>query len=320
MIALLIPCYNAEVFLPRLLADVNSQTIPFAEIICYDDGSSDRTGEVARAHGCRIIRSEENHGPAYARNRLFQAATAPWVHFHDADDRMHQRFVEAFTARIAQVATANTAWFCAIRRLNPSIAWQEEVRYGHLAPDTDWLGFHLTSFISHIQMVFPRSALIAAGGYDERLVSGEDVNLHIRLAAAGLRFQYLDELLVEQNCGDPASLGNSTAQARKLRDTLVSCVALRPRLPERYWPQILATTSTLAVHFSSLQLRAEMETAIAETIALCPPRRVPQSRPAMRFATQLLGFPLTCRLRYRLIGARDLLGHARGRTTTQPRR
>ena len=85
-ISLLIPCKNAAGYLPRLFEGVRAQSRPFAEIICYDDNSTDATCEVAEGLGARVIKAEgPSTGPAKARNRLAMAASAPWIHFHDAD-------------------------------------------------------------------------------------------------------------------------------------------------------------------------------------------------------------------------------------------
>lgn len=64
-----IPCFNEEETLPRTLADL-PRALPGVDVIEWliiDDGSSDRTIEVARAHGVHhVVRFKRNRGLAYA--------------------------------------------------------------------------------------------------------------------------------------------------------------------------------------------------------------------------------------------------------------
>jgi len=93
-VTLLVPCYNAARFLPRLLEGVRAQTRPFARVLCYDDGSQDDTVAVARQLGLEILAGNPNRGVAHARNQLAAAARTEWFHFHDADDRIAPEFVQ----------------------------------------------------------------------------------------------------------------------------------------------------------------------------------------------------------------------------------
>ena len=112
-VSLLVPCFNAAEFLPRLAEGVCRVQPGFAEMICYDDGSTDNTSEVAHALGYRVTRVERNEGVSRARNRLAQLASCPWIHFHDADDRIHPRFNEDVFSMLnggADVATCDADW------------------------------------------------------------------------------------------------------------------------------------------------------------------------------------------------------------------
>ena len=62
-IAALIPALNAERTLPRVAAETRAQLEP---LIVIDDGSSDATGEVARAVGAIVLRHEVNRGKGAA--------------------------------------------------------------------------------------------------------------------------------------------------------------------------------------------------------------------------------------------------------------
>ncbi|MGH7884939.1 MAG: glycosyltransferase family 2 protein, partial [Thermodesulfobacteriota bacterium] len=93
-IALCIPAYNAEKYLPRLLESANSQTILFDEILVYNDCSTDMTEEVAMQYGAKVINGDINKGCSYGKNKLTEITNCKWIHFHDADDELYPNFVE----------------------------------------------------------------------------------------------------------------------------------------------------------------------------------------------------------------------------------
>ncbi len=181
-------------FLPRLFATVAAQSRPFDEIICYDDASSDDTAIVAARLGAKVIRGEQNRGPAYARNVLWRATTADWVHFHDADDLLepayHER-VSALAAGEIDVVICSARW---IRESDGSteMEWRYSDTELHAAP----LDYLLSHPVGGINGYYRRSVLDRIGGYDESLRIWEDADLHVRLAAAGARFAVAEEILV----------------------------------------------------------------------------------------------------------------------------
>ena len=84
-ISVVIPAYNAERFIGEAIASVHAQTLPVSEIIVVDDGSSDRSSEIAENLGAVVIR-QSNRGVSRTRNVGIRAATKEWVALLDQDD------------------------------------------------------------------------------------------------------------------------------------------------------------------------------------------------------------------------------------------
>jgi glycosyltransferase involved in cell wall biosynthesis len=86
-VTVVIPAYNAELWLRDALNSAVAQSYPAHEIIVVDDGSIDRTEEVAHSFGEKIIYIKQpNQGVSAARNTAIRAATGDWIAFLDSDD------------------------------------------------------------------------------------------------------------------------------------------------------------------------------------------------------------------------------------------
>lgn len=89
-ISIIIPVYNAALSLEKCIGSIQGQTLREMEILCVNDGSSDGSEAVLKrlqAQDPRIrILSQENAGPAIARNRALKEAKGDYIAFIDADD------------------------------------------------------------------------------------------------------------------------------------------------------------------------------------------------------------------------------------------
>lgn len=83
-IAVLIPCYNEETAVPKVITDFRV-ALPSAKIYVYDNNSRDRTVEVARAAGA-IVRTEPLQGKGHVVRRMFSDIEADIYVLVDGDD------------------------------------------------------------------------------------------------------------------------------------------------------------------------------------------------------------------------------------------
>lgn len=89
--SIIMPAYNAEVFVARAIDSALAQTEPRIEVIVIDDASTDATAAIvariaARDGRVRLLRSAVNGGPGAARNRGLDVARGEWIALLDADD------------------------------------------------------------------------------------------------------------------------------------------------------------------------------------------------------------------------------------------
>ena len=97
-VSVILPCYNAEAYLNRCMDSILGQTLKDLELICVDDGSSDRTLEILgdyekRDPRVRIL-TQENAGAGAARNYGLRHARGEFLSFLDADDFFEANMLE----------------------------------------------------------------------------------------------------------------------------------------------------------------------------------------------------------------------------------
>jgi glycosyltransferase involved in cell wall biosynthesis len=190
--ALLVPCYNAERFLPRLRAQVDRLKPQFDEVLLADDASRDNTAALAESLNFRILRLPRNLGPGGARNALAHAVNADWIHFHDVDDELAPDYL----ARVApfQVSSDVVLHFVDFIRETErtlEIRWQLDAAALAADPAAALLRSPMPTMSSFVR----RTIFLRLGGFDEEHRCFEDGDLHFRLAASGARLALLPEVL-----------------------------------------------------------------------------------------------------------------------------
>lgn len=96
LVSVIIPVYNYERYLGEAIESVLSQTYKNLEVIVVDDGSTDRSGEVAKSFADKGVkyRHQVNAGIGPARNQGVELAQGSFIAFLDADDRWPEEKTE----------------------------------------------------------------------------------------------------------------------------------------------------------------------------------------------------------------------------------
>lgn len=187
-----IPVYNGASYLGAAVASILAQSYRPLEVIVVDDGSTDATGEVARAFGepVRYVR-QDNAGPAAARNRGIAEARGEFIAFLDADDLWYP---DKLTRQIGELR-ADPALACSVCLIQnfwvPELAAEAEAWREHPR------GGPLPGYVSD-GIVVRRSAFERIGDFDHQLGHGDHADWFLRLRAAGLRDRLLPEVLVSR--------------------------------------------------------------------------------------------------------------------------
>jgi glycosyltransferase involved in cell wall biosynthesis len=187
---MVIPAYNEERYLPRLLDSIDRAREVYGrgdaaiEVIVADNMSTDSTARLAAARGCRIARVEKR-AIAAARNGGARAAAGKVLCFVDADTRVHEATLRAIEDALADDRVVGGATGVRLERWSAGIA----AAYAMIVP---WVW--LTGFDTGV-VFCRRTDFEAAGGYDESLRIAEDVAFLWSLKRLGkARGQHLSRL------------------------------------------------------------------------------------------------------------------------------
>lgn len=99
-IAVLIPCYNEEKTIAKVVADAKA-ALPEAVIYVYDNNSTDKTAEIAQAAGV-VIRREYMQGKGNVIRRMFREIEAQCYIMVDGDDTYPMEFAPQMVERVLE--------------------------------------------------------------------------------------------------------------------------------------------------------------------------------------------------------------------------
>ena len=177
-VSVVIPSYNSGRFLGEAIESVLAQTYPHYTIVVVDDGSSDRTSEIAKSYPEVRYVHQDHLGVSAARNTGLNATDGAFVVFLDADDRLlprhFERSLHAFRER------PDAAFVCGAYR-----TFGLETEYcHHCEPLPDHYGSLLRSaFIGPpVHVMFKRDIVDRVGRFRANLRSCEDFDLFLRIA------------------------------------------------------------------------------------------------------------------------------------------
>ena len=134
-ISIIIPMYGVEKYLRRCLDSVLNQTFQDWQAICVDDGSPDKSGEIAESYAKRdkrfVVIHKENGGLSDARNAGMPHASGEYIMYLDSDDFIHPQTME-IAYYLAQRDNSDIVSFTYDRFYRPQL-----MVYHKLGLDTD---------------------------------------------------------------------------------------------------------------------------------------------------------------------------------------
>ena len=259
--SLVIPAYNAESTLAETLDSVLAQTFPDFEAIVVNDGSLDRTHEIAASYAERDPRirvvDQGNGGTGSAYNTGVRHARAEWVMMLSADDLITPEHMATYHAALTERGAQSWAAEPGAVGIVTSggVFLYEDGTTEPFYPELPWAGPDGVTLAELIERCFiavgaayPRALWEAIGGFKEDLYA-EDYLFFLEILARGYRHLYLPEPLAVHRRHRAQKSANGLLMRRQDRE-IVS------RLAAAY---ALAPADAAAAHATIARLTANIE-------------------------------------------------------------
>lgn len=181
-ISIIIPTFNEEGYLPKLLASIQKQTMQPSEVIVADAFSSDDTVSIAKKFGAKVVIGGL---PSVARNNGARIAKQPFLIFLDADVVLPPSFLERTFTEMQKRELSIASCFISpmSHRKIDHLLHQFANRYMKL---TQKFYPHIPGFCIFIK----KTTHNAISGFDESLFLAEDHD-YVRRARKFGKFGYL---------------------------------------------------------------------------------------------------------------------------------
>jgi len=195
LVSVIIPCFNVEGCILRALSSLQTQSYNNLEIICVDDGSSDRSAEIIYQWKIEhptmnlMLVTQKNSGAPSARNAGLSLARGLYLQFLDADDELLPEKIKH------QV-------YLAVRDdldivIGGYLIKDEEDR--NLFKKTPYLQDPFLALMRTRMGItsanlFSKSVLEKAGGWNENLKSSQEYDLMFRILKGGGKVGFTEEL------------------------------------------------------------------------------------------------------------------------------
>ncbi len=218
LVSIIVPCYNAGLFITEALESILGQTYQNIEIIIINDGSTDDSVEkIKKLSDPRIqLFHQENKGQCAALNAGIASSRGEYIKFFDADDIMCSEHIELQVKTISgrKDVVASCEWYRFFNNDISTAVYAPETVWENLPPLT-WLKTALTQqydMMAAWLWLIPRQMLDEVGYWDERLSLNNDFEFSVRLLLHAKEVLFTKGAKVYYRSGRGEGLSESTTE------------------------------------------------------------------------------------------------------------
>ncbi|OGP73397.1 MAG: hypothetical protein A2W09_04300 [Deltaproteobacteria bacterium RBG_16_50_11] len=214
LVSILIPAYNAERWIQSTIISALNQTWENKEIIIVDDGSSDKTFQIANRFASRSVKviTQENQGAGSARNHALRYAQGSYIQWLDADDLLSPDKIDLQLKGKEMVddeeVLLSSAWGKFFFR-HEKTKWIRNSLCQDLSP-VDWIRTKMSenAWMAIDSWLVSRKLTEMAGPWDERIRLDIDGEYICRVVACSKMVQYVPKAKSYIRTGNSSSISS----------------------------------------------------------------------------------------------------------------
>ena len=209
-VSCIIPVFDGERYLAETIESVLARTHPAIEIIVVDDGSADRSSEIASSYPNVTCLRQAHAGHAAARNHGLSVATGDFIAFVDADDLWHPEKLARQLARFAARPERGVV-FTHLENF-----WSPDADPAR-RPNED--AFRPVPGYTSVTMLAGRDVFDRVGLFDVALKHGNDRDWFCRVAEQNIAMEMMPDVLVRRrlHASNRSAAHGDTSRAEYLR-------------------------------------------------------------------------------------------------------
>jgi glycosyltransferase involved in cell wall biosynthesis len=216
LVSVVMPVYNGEEFLRETIESVLNQTHKNFEFVIIDDGSADNSASIVKEYMRKDSRikfhQQKNAGLSLALNKGIELASSDIIARMDADDIMLPHRLEKQLAYFLDHPEAAVVSCCSYHINSQGKKIGKGSNYAHLQTIEQCKKIVEKGeiiFCLHPGVMYRKGPVLEVGGYDKKLLAGEDVDLWNRLADKGYFTIVMPDRLILYRIHGNAFTGNA---------------------------------------------------------------------------------------------------------------
>ncbi|MBN1367312.1 MAG: glycosyltransferase [Dehalococcoidales bacterium] len=239
-VTVIIPIYNVEKYLRQCLKSIINQTLKDIEIICVNDGSTDKSAailaEYAESDSRIKVIKQENKGAGSARCRGIEIAKGEYLSFLDSDDFFELNMLDKMYYNSKTKNTDIT--ICRSKRYNNETNDYEPMNWSikkSLLPEKD--PFSYKDVLQYVftfcigwawDKLYKTSFVKTNGLYFQNLTTANDAFFVFSSIVKANNISVIDDILICHRINNNKSL--SQIRYKSVDDVFIACVSLRDEL------------------------------------------------------------------------------------------